>query len=70
MTVTSAKQCQELSYRADMAEENLSSSRFGEHARLMEILRREHGIRVRDSRAAIKEARRLCDEFLFAQEVE
>jgi predicted transcriptional regulator len=70
MTVTSAKQCQELSHRADMAEENLSSSRFGEHARLMEILQREHGIRVRDRRAAIKEARRLCDEFLFASEHE
>jgi predicted transcriptional regulator len=70
MTVTNAKQCQELSYRADQAEENLSSSRFGEHARLMEILRREHGIRVRDRREAIKAARRLCDEFLFAQEHE
>jgi predicted transcriptional regulator len=70
MTVTSTKQCQELSCRADQAEENMSSSRFGEHARLMEILRREHGIRVRDRREAIKAARRLCDEFLYAQEYE
>jgi predicted transcriptional regulator len=70
VTITSARQCQELSHRADMAEENMSSSRFGEHARLMEILRREHGIRVRDRREAIKVARRLCDEFLFANEYE
>ena len=70
MTVKTAKQCQELSYRADQAEENMTTTRFGEHARLMEILEREHGIRVRDRREAIKVARRLCDEYLYAQEAE
>jgi hypothetical protein len=68
--ITSAKQAQELSHRADMALENMSTSRFGEHAFLMRILLKDHGIRVSDRKEAIRVARQLVDEYLFANEYE
>jgi hypothetical protein len=63
-------QYKELAHMADMAEENLSSMRFGSHAFLMQKLRTEHGLRITDRLQAIREARRLCDEYLYAQEAE
>jgi hypothetical protein len=70
MTIKTLEQYMELARRADSAEANLSSSRFGEHWILIGILGRDHGIRVSDSIEAIKVARRLCSEWILAAQVE
>lgn len=54
---------------ADTAEECLNSLRFGSHAELIRVLLVEHGIRT-DRLGAIREARRLCDEYLMSLEAE
>lgn len=55
----------ELATLADTAEECLQSLRFGSHAFLMRTLREKYGI-ITDRLGAIKEARRLCREYLDA----
>lgn len=57
----------ELATLADTAEECLQSMRFGSHAYLMRILRERYGI-ITDRIGAIKQARKLCDEFLMTQD--
>lgn len=59
----------ELAHAADMAEENLSSMRFGSHYMLIQKLKAKHGVVAKDSRDAIRKARQLCDEWLYAQGV-
>lgn len=53
----------ELAKLADTAEDCLNSLRFGSHAFLILKLRQQYGI-ITDRMGAIKEARRLCNEFL------
>jgi len=53
----------ELAKMADTAEECLFSLRFGSHAFLMKVLRERYGI-ITDRLGAIKNARRLCNEYL------
>ena len=53
----------ELAKLADTAEECLQSLRFGSHAFLMRVLREKYGT-ITDRMGAIKEARRLCREYL------
>lgn len=53
----------ELATMADTAEECLTSLRFGSHAFLIKLLYSKYGIRT-DRLGAIKEARKLCNEYL------
>ncbi len=56
----------ELAIMADTAEECLQSLRFGSHAFLISTLLTKYGIKS-DRLTSIKEARRLCDEFIMTQ---
>ena len=62
-SITTIEEYQELARLADTAEECLYSLRFGSHAFLMKVLREKYGITT-DRLGAIKQARRLCNEFL------
>lgn len=55
----------ELASMADTAEDCLQSLRFGNHAFLIRLLRQKYGL-ICDRLGAIKEARRLCREYLDA----
>jgi thiamine monophosphate synthase len=55
----------DLAQAADVAEDALGSLRFGSHWLLIQKLS-GYGVHVTDSKAAIKAARRLCDEFMQA----
>ena len=57
----------ELAHMADMAEENMTSMRFGSHYLLIPKLKSKHGVVARDRRDAIRKARKLCDEYLYAK---
>lgn len=59
------KEYNELAHMADMAEENMSSMRFGSHYMLIQKLKSKHGVTASDSRDAIRKARRLCDQYLY-----
>jgi hypothetical protein len=63
------EQYNKLAVMADTAEECLSSLKFGSHWLLRNILRQEHGVIATDSASAIRLARQLCDEWLFAETV-
>ncbi len=65
--ITTQQEYNDLALAADMAEENLSSLRFGSHYLLMKNLRK-HGVLATDRLDAIRQARKLCDEWLFAKE--
>lgn len=69
MTITSQQQYNDLAHMADMAEENMSSMRFGSHYALIQKLKAQHGMIAKDRRDAIKKARQLCDEWLYAQNI-
>lgn len=64
--IKSLAQYNELATMADVAEESLGTLRYGSHYALIMYLKQSHGLNVRDSKLAIKEARRLCDEFMTA----
>jgi len=53
----------ELATMADTAEDCIQSLRFGSHAFLIRLLREKYGI-ITDRMGSIKEARRLCREYL------
>ena len=55
----------ELATMADTAEDCIQSLRFGSHAFLIRLLREKYGI-ITDRMGSIKEARRLCREYLDA----
>ena len=67
--ITSSDDFHKLATMADTAEECLQSLRFGSHAALMLLLKLKYGITA-DRTQSIKEARRLCSEFVTAQSVE
>ena len=58
-----AEEFQKLSEMADTAEECLYSLRFGSHYFLVRYIFQNYGVRT-DKLGAIKEARRLCREYL------
>jgi len=59
----------ELAVMADTAEDCLQSLRFGSHAALMRLLYVRYKIRT-DRLGAIREARRLCQEYMNAKQYE
>ena len=61
--INTKEEYEELATMADTAEECLQSLRFGSHAYLIRILYKNHEIRT-DRMGAIKEARRLCREYI------
>lgn len=67
--ITSIEQYQELATMTDTAEDALTSKHFGAHYLLCLKLYTEHGIKA-DRLGAIREARKLCDEFMAAYIVE
>jgi hypothetical protein len=64
--IKNVKQYQELSSLVEMAEENLSTLRFGAHYFLKMYLKKHFGLVTGDSRDTIKKARKLMDEFMTA----
>lgn len=53
----------ELAQMADTAEDCLNSIKFGSHAFLILLLRTKYGV-MTDRLGAIKEARKLCNQYL------
>lgn len=66
--ITSMEEYDRLAHMADVAEEALTSLRFGSHFALQLELRK-HGANTRTREGDIKAARRLCDEFMSAYQV-
>lgn len=64
--IATIEEYQELATMADRAEDCLQSLRFGSHAFLILKLKEKYNI-ITDRLGAIKEARRLCNEFMTAQ---
>lgn len=67
--IRTIEEYQELAAMTDTAEECLESMRFGSHAKLIRYLYVNYQIRT-DRLGAIKEARRLLNEFMLAMEAE
>jgi hypothetical protein len=67
--ISSMTEYDDLAQAADVAEDALGSMRFGSHWLLIQKLKK-YGVHANDSRAAIKAARKLCDEFMQAYSAE
>lgn len=63
--IETVEEYNELAVMADTAEECLESLRFGSHAFLISKLLTRYGIST-DRAGSIKEARRLCDEYIMS----
>lgn len=61
--IATIEEYNKLASMADTAEECLQSLRFGSHAFLIRVLKKDYGI-ITDRAGAIKEARKLCKEYL------
>ena len=67
--ISNLEEYSDLALAADVAEDALGSLRFGSHWLLIQKLRK-YGVYTEDSRRAIREARRLCNEFMQAYNAE
>lgn len=61
--IINIEQYLELAKLADTAEECLQSLRFGSHASLIRVLKKDYGI-VANRESSIREARKLCREYM------
>lgn len=66
MAIKNLEEFHELATMADVAEETLTSLRFGNHWLLKAKLKSKHGLSTDTREDAIRQARRLCDEFITA----